>query len=380
MNNKGTSSSVIIILRNLINSKFSVLIFCAVLLIQLIIFFAFFHIQPLGIFPKSENTIVDFYNDSLDNGNSIITGTISSDTFVSVNFILKEGFVRPYIGIGFEDKAHKEFNISDFNKIRVELSGKGIRPMFVYLILKDSSRNIDGEIFDRRYMCHYIEIDEKKQILDLKIDDFYTPDWWFDRSNLSPATINSPSWNKLIRIALATGLTPSWNKEKSIQIYSILFYRNNTDVVLIMIIIQLFTFAVLILIFYLKTASKKSKNSFIINYRAVTYEQKQTDKNDFLDFINDNFQNSDLNLSLISKITGVSQRNITEGISLQFNCNVRTYINQIRINEARRLLKESDLHISEIAYKVGFSSPSNFNRVFKNLTGQSPSEFLQKIE
>ena len=49
-------------------------------------------------------------------------------------------------------------------------------------------------------------------------------------------------------------------------------------------------------------------------------------------------------------------------------------------NSKGNVLKETDLQISEIAYKVGFSSPSNFNRVFKNLTDKNPSEFLQSNE
>ncbi|MCR6642080.1 MAG: AraC family transcriptional regulator [Sporocytophaga sp.] len=100
----------------------------------------------------------------------------------------------------------------------------------------------------------------------------------------------------------------------------------------------------------------------------------------FLDFINENFNNAELDLSLVSKKTGVNQRYISETISEKFNCNFKTYVNQIRINEAKRLLKDSDLNIGEIAYSVGFSSPGSFNRVFKSLTGMTPSEFQEDIE
>jgi AraC-like DNA-binding protein len=130
------------------------------------------------------------------------------------------------------------------------------------------------------------------------------------------------------------------------------------------------------LILYFRTKPKKQNNSVTINYQAVPFEHKPKSKKSFLEYINENFANSELSLHLISEQTGITQRNIAESISTQFNCNLKTYINQIRINEAQRLLKETDLNISEIAYKVGFSSPSNFNRVFKNLTGENPSEFL----
>lgn len=51
------------------------------------------------------------------------------------------------------------------------------------------------------------------------------------------------------------------------------------------------------------------------------------------------------------------------------------YLIQLRINEAQKLLQETDLGISEIAFQVGFENLSYFNRSFKNLTGQSPRQF-----
>lgn len=51
------------------------------------------------------------------------------------------------------------------------------------------------------------------------------------------------------------------------------------------------------------------------------------------------------------------------------------YVLQLRINEAQKLLQETDFGISEIAYKVGFENLSYFNRSFKAILGMSPREF-----
>lgn len=51
------------------------------------------------------------------------------------------------------------------------------------------------------------------------------------------------------------------------------------------------------------------------------------------------------------------------------------YLLQLRINEAQKLLQETDLGISEIAYQVGFDNLSYFNRGFKNITGITPKEW-----
>lgn len=51
------------------------------------------------------------------------------------------------------------------------------------------------------------------------------------------------------------------------------------------------------------------------------------------------------------------------------------YLIQLRINEAQKLLQETELGISEIAFQVGFENLSYFNRSFKSIVGISPREF-----
>jgi AraC-like DNA-binding protein len=50
------------------------------------------------------------------------------------------------------------------------------------------------------------------------------------------------------------------------------------------------------------------------------------------------------------------------------------YLLHLRINEAQKLLQETDLSISEIAYRVGFENLSYFNRSFKRIAGMTPRE------
>ena len=342
------------------------------------IYFLFYKTNETKFFPDQKNIQVDFYNDSIDHGKSEITRSIISDSSVSMSFILKDGFIRPYAGIGFEKKDHSVFNVQPYNRIGIDASSHNIKPFFVYLIYNDSTKDSNKNSMPSRHLCHYIEISSERKQFVLNTNDFYTPDWWFDKYNLSPASTGKPKLNQIYRLAIVTGLTPRQNQEQSIQINSIIFYSDNTIVVSIMAIIQLVIVSITFLFYYIKT--KPKKRLITISYNALPNKQIEKTQINFLDYIHENYHESDLNLNIISKKTGVHIRKIAESISSQFNCNVKTYINQIRINEAKRLLKESTFNRSEIAYRVGFSSPSNFNRVFKNLTGISPSEYLQNTD
>ncbi len=57
------------------------------------------------------------------------------------------------------------------------------------------------------------------------------------------------------------------------------------------------------------------------------------------------------------------------------NCSIATYIRNYRINEACRMLKETNMPITSIAYAVGFSDYGHFSRIFKRLKGKSASEY-----
>jgi len=55
------------------------------------------------------------------------------------------------------------------------------------------------------------------------------------------------------------------------------------------------------------------------------------------------------------------------------------YVSRVRIEKARNLLLNPNLRISEIAYDVGFQSLTHFNRVFKRVIGQSPTEYRGQL-
>jgi AraC-like DNA-binding protein len=52
-----------------------------------------------------------------------------------------------------------------------------------------------------------------------------------------------------------------------------------------------------------------------------------------------------------------------------------TFINNFRINEAKRLLRETDLNINEIALRLGYNNNQSFNRFFKKYEGSLPVSF-----
>ncbi|MCT4622390.1 MAG: AraC family transcriptional regulator [Schleiferiaceae bacterium] len=51
------------------------------------------------------------------------------------------------------------------------------------------------------------------------------------------------------------------------------------------------------------------------------------------------------------------------------------FLNEIRVSNACKLLRENSISIERVAYEVGFNNLSNFNRKFKQINGMTPSAF-----
>jgi AraC-like DNA-binding protein/ligand-binding sensor protein len=56
------------------------------------------------------------------------------------------------------------------------------------------------------------------------------------------------------------------------------------------------------------------------------------------------------------------------------------YLGRVRVERAKNLLLNPHLRVSEIAYTVGFQSLTHFNRVFRKLAGESPTDFREKLK
>ena len=86
----------------------------------------------------------------------------------------------------------------------------------------------------------------------------------------------------------------------------------------------------------------------------------------------------ELSLTKVAKFAHISANHLSEKFKEVAGINFVDYVARIRVDNARDLLQNSNLRISEIAFAVGFQSLSQFNRVFKKLTRKSPTQ-LRKL-
>jgi AraC-like DNA-binding protein len=83
----------------------------------------------------------------------------------------------------------------------------------------------------------------------------------------------------------------------------------------------------------------------------------------------------ELSLTKVAKSVNISANYLSEKFKEVTGVNFAKYVAHTRYEKARVLLHDVDPRVSEIAFATGFQSLSQFNRVFKKLSGQSPTEY-----
>jgi transcriptional regulator GlxA family with amidase domain len=76
----------------------------------------------------------------------------------------------------------------------------------------------------------------------------------------------------------------------------------------------------------------------------------------------------------LAKVSGVSQAHFARSFKDAFGVPPHRYLLTRRIERAKALLRDTDAAVIEVAYQTGWNSLGTFGRIFRDITGESPSE------
>jgi len=91
-------------------------------------------------------------------------------------------------------------------------------------------------------------------------------------------------------------------------------------------------------------------------------------------------QAEELSLTKVAKAVNTSSFYFCKLFKKATGLNFTDYVSRVRIEKAKNLLLNPNLRISEIAFEVGFQSLTHFNRVFKKIIGQSPTQYRGQVD
>lgn len=133
------------------------------------------------------------------------------------------------------------------------------------------------------------------------------------------------------------------------------------------------------LLFSRKKLKQAFLNSGLNNAKELT--QNDNDKifiEKVIELIDRKIDKTDLEIADISEDLGMSQSTFYRKLKSLTDLSGNEFIRTIRLKRSVELLKNTDLNISEIAYKVGFSDPKYFSTCFRKFFNITPTDFISQ--
>lgn len=96
------------------------------------------------------------------------------------------------------------------------------------------------------------------------------------------------------------------------------------------------------------------------------------------EYIREHYGDNALSLNTVAAEVGFSPNHFSTVFSQQMGQTFVEYLTRLRVEESKRLLRETDTRLADIAYAIGYSEPHYFSYIFKKYAGMSPSTYRKQ--
>lgn len=119
--------------------------------------------------------------------------------------------------------------------------------------------------------------------------------------------------------------------------------------------------------------TKKNRRSYIIDGVDVPYNVKE-----ILDFLQSNLYGK-ITIHDVARKVGKSESTVKQLFATYQKNGIMHYYNQMKIKEARKLIRQGSHNMTQISDILGFDNPQYFSKCFKSFTKMTPSEYKASI-
>ena len=126
---------------------------------------------------------------------------------------------------------------------------------------------------------------------------------------------------------------------------------------------------------------KESSQNVTIYYESINLDSldRTNWKINLIAIIGKGYTDSNLSLTSVAQEVAKNEKSVSKFLQDEYGLSFKQYLNNIRLEEAKRLIGINELSLKEIAYMVGYGSSNHFTRVFKQYLNVTPTEYRNKI-
>lgn len=301
---------------------------------------------------------------------------LSSDKEIKFRYQLRDGAKYIFAGVffGLKDDGKKLYDISEFNELNIEITVKEGKTFPISILTYEKGITQPNNEMSFRRSTAMIHLEENKKSYSVPLKDFITPDWWYANVGISGKDLPPADYSKVKSFALSNCILQQAGDKNEITIHSVVLSHNN------FLLMQLHFLAVIVAIFiWVLVLYVRRKKLKVVAYEKVQYVSEETrklsDEEKLMQYISVNYSNPDFNLNMVSKAVAIPAYVVSKIIKKKNQMSFKQYLNFIRMEEGKRLLRSSTLSVNEIAYKTGYNNPSHFRRIFKQDFNISPIDY-----
>jgi AraC-like DNA-binding protein len=359
-------------------SKKILFVYFILLFLGVITSIFFLRLNSYKIFPINNLSIYEIgtFHEEMDSNFTHTKFDIVNDKIV-FEYTLSKYREEPFGAFYFRDEKFENnlLNISPYNTLSIYLKADKAQQIPITLRFKnDLYKNLSKDYpeISLSKIVHYTH----EGVYDLALDEFEISAWWLRYHGIEKENIDLEKVKDLRYLSIGSCIALEPGTKDTIVIDSVQFVNSNKKVYLILI---LYFFLVLTTaLIHVKIIN--SKKIIFVNPLNIQSNTNDGDEKIVLikKFMAENYQNPDLTFYHLQKATKLSAKEIRDIFTHEFNESFKSYLKLIRIEQIKKALQETNLSISEIAYKCGYNDIPHFNRLFKSETGKSPKEYRKE--
>jgi AraC-like DNA-binding protein len=356
--------------------------FCVLPLPILVIVFFLYYKPPLYLLNSKQENVKEkfalwkYIDEAYKDENPELNIVAHTNSVLSFKYKLKARMYKPLM-VGYQFyKNGRYLDLSEYNFIKVKVKSTQGNNISVGLSSYEPSLTKEEDSLSYRLLSYRLHVSNESKEWTIPFDELTTPWWWQDRYYASK--LGPPDYSK-IKFAYFTNTFYLEDLTDVITIEEISFGKSLFPLYIKSGLMLFLYYAGFWALFIRKKKDTKARVSFL-HHDEISSTTDNGDLKMLLTYLTSNYSTPELSTSDVEYATGISEQNISKIIKENTSLSFKQFLNQLRLTEARRLLLETELQISEIAFKVGYGNISHFNRVFKASEEISPNDFRRKKE
>jgi AraC-like DNA-binding protein len=302
---------------------------------------------------------------------------------MKLKYTIKEGAPSPMVFIsmhlGYPDEP---LDLSPYTSVSLQIREATNKKIMIFIktfVPRVSLKGIENSI-TLRHNQNIIQLVPGINHYKIRLKEFKTPRWWLEYMNVNGLQLPEELFDNVVGFDMQfnpAGSDFQFGKHESIIIENIAFHRSLSlpAFVLIVIILCYYTgISTFLILKRMRVGTQKlplHKPLELSSYRGDELHRIKS-------FIESHYNDPDISTRMIYKALGIPVSRVFNLCKEEYRLTFKQLINKMRIEEAKRLLRETDLRIIDIALNLGFNDISYFNKLFKTCERVTPAEYREK--